>query len=129
MAVRHVARLLPGVKLSWLCAVALPQTGLPVAQGPSHFSCMDWEIKLEGQSDKKVIWLLEEAALIQNPGCRGSLSGSEALQRWQQLLGTPFSAGSYQPLPASSAGMPSLGAIANTIEPSPQITPRFCSTL
>lgn len=117
LAVRHVPLLLPGMKPLWLCVADVDGAGVTA----SDLTCL-WprahlivclhglRNQTGGQSDKKVIWLLEEAALIQNLGCRGSLSSSGASQRWRQLLAAPFSVGSYQPLPTSGAGMPSLGA-------------------
>lgn len=120
LAVRHVPHLLPGMRPLWLGAADLDGAGGTASNLACPWPRTHLTLCLQGlgnqtggQNDKKVIWLLEEAALIQNPGCRGSLSSSRALQRLrQQLLGTPFSLGSFQPLPTSSTGMPSLGAAA-----------------
>ena len=116
LAVRHVPHLLPGMKRLWLCATDLDRAGGTASNLACPWPRTRLTLRLHGlgnqtggQSNKKVVWLLEEAALIQNPGHRGSSSSSGTLQRWQQLLGAPFSVGSYQLLPTSGAGMPYLG--------------------
>lgn len=80
LVVRHVSSLLlPGMKPLWLCIVDGDGAGSTALDMPCLWPRVHLSLCLHGlgnqareQSDKKVIWLLEEAGLVQNPTCRGS---------------------------------------------------------